>query len=708
MRKKKRVLSILWPLGFGTVLLFIPLLRDVHIESAILISIIFCFIGAIQAVHRRTRNDVKVIGRRSFQILLISIPLLVHGFIAECITLSGIGFWVLLPIPSLLFGVSIGRFFRLIKFPAAKLFTILIILLVGLGIWIYEFFTLPQVYYFNHVWGAWPGPIYDEEIRITSGLIWFRLSTLLWVLILWWLPSVSTSLKSKIGVAFVGFILLSALLFQPQLGISTPREYLKSELTAVENTEHFNLYFDTSNFNAEERDYWAKRHEFHFQQIIELLKIDWPQGRKIESFIYANAWQKKELVGAKFTSYVPVWLEQDQLHIAKEHLDGVLKHELVHVIAKQFGNDLFNASWSIGLIEGVAEAIAKDASGVSTLDQIIASENPLPTTDQIRTALTISGFYASASSISYTTTGSFVGYLLQNYPVEQFKAAYPASNFEQAYQLPLDTLVNRWKAQLPIQEIDSVDVQVSQRIFSQLSLFQMNCPRKIHPILQGLDQLRFHESLDDSVNALSTINELNARYSDMPLVKQLWASYQLRNAGELEIINNVYESDSTLAMQLMRADAFFINNNYTISSDILNKLRSDTLYVNDLNTNDSFLVRTDSTTWAGFVNARYRNSLVDSSTFIAYPEPLQWLLVDRALSSNLREKLEVYATTLKEQPVHPRWFETQEDLINKLAYFGYFDLAQEWISLLQSTDLRLRFLDRIEEQQEWLNYLKAN
>ena len=161
-------------------------------------------------------------------------------------------------------------------------------------------------------------------------------------------------------------VLATSFFIHPQLGISSPRSHLKSELSTVIETDHFRLYFDSTNFDDHERAYWADRHEFHFNQIIDILEIDWPKDRYIESYIYENAWRKKELVGAKFTSYVPVWLDQDQMHIAKEHLDQVLKHELVHVLTKQFGNTLFNASWSIGLIEGVAEAIAKDASSIST------------------------------------------------------------------------------------------------------------------------------------------------------------------------------------------------------------------------------------------------------------------------------------------------------------------------------------------------------
>lgn len=304
------------------------------------------------------------------------------------------------------------------------------------------------------------------------------------------------------------------------------------------------MYYDPKFYSEDEIQYWAQRHEFHFDQIVEQLQIDWPTNRKIESYLYNHAWHKKELVGAKFTSYVPVWLEKDQLHIAKEHLEGVLKHELVHVIAKQFGNDLMNASWSIGLIEGVAEAIARDASDVSTLDQIIAAEQPLPTADQMRSALSIFGFYGSASAISYTTTGSFVSYLLDNYPIDQFKAAYPTSDFESSYSVPFDTLVARWKNQLPLNEVDSVDQQVSQFVFSQQSLFQVSCPRKTHPVLRGLDRYQFHEANQEPLKSLEVINELHKNYSELIAIRQLWARKQLEVGTPSLLLEAFSESDT--------------------------------------------------------------------------------------------------------------------------------------------------------------------
>lgn len=707
MQKKKRVIRYLRPLGFGTLLLLIPLLRDLHLESALLVSTLYCFLGGLRASVKSNDNYAKLITGSVFSIFLIAVPLLVHGLIANCLTWSGIGFWVLLPVPSILFGVAIGRFYSSLKFPIPRLLTLLTLILVGLGTLIFELFTLPQVYYFNHVWGTWPGPIYDEEIRITTGLIWFRLSTLVWVLLLWLLPKVSTSRSSQVVVLLSGILIVVSLFLQPQLGISTPRSFLKTELSSVVKTEHFHLYFDESNYTDDERSYWAARHEFHFNQIIEQLEIDWPEGRIIESFLYENAWQKKELVGAKFTSYVPVWLEQDQLHIAKEHLEPVLKHELVHVIAKQFGNDLINASWSIGLVEGVAEAIAKDASNVSTIDQIIAAEYPLPTTSEMALSLTLSGFYSAASSISYTTAGSFVGYLLENYPVENFKSAYPSTDFEGAYNVPFDTLVTRWKAQLPVTDVDSLDTQVSQFIFSQQSLFQMSCPRKIHPVRLGLDDLRHHESLSDSANALNTINNLYEDYSQLPLIKQLWASYQLRTGNSERITNEISDSDSTLALQLMKADSHFLGDDFTLAEDLLSNLKNDSSHFINENAQNSFVVRTDSLVWQTFINARYQNKLVSLDTFETLPEPLQWLLINRTINRQGDHLLGEYANIMVTKSPNLTWFDTQESLIDKLVYYRQFELAQQWIDLLKEQDLRERYVERVQEQQEWLDFYQV-
>lgn len=708
MRKKKWVIYYLIPPALGFLLLLIPLLRDVHLESALLVSTFLCFWAGWKSTRVKRNRDLKLLRQGLLSLLLIFLPLFVHGWLNDCLTRDGLLIWALLPIPSLLFGLEIGRFYRLLKIPAPTFFSITTLLIIALGVWAIEFFHLPQVYYFNHVWGYWPGPIYDEEIRVTASLFWFRASTMLWILLLWVLPSFSQSIAHKVLTVTSGTAILLIIFFQPDLGISTPRTELQQRLPDLQETANFKLFYDSGFYTADEIEYWAARHEFHFRQIVDQLEIDWPEDRKIESYLYNHAWHKKELVGAKFTSYVPVWLEQDQLHIAKEHLEGVLKHELVHVIAKQFGNSVMNASWSIGLIEGVAEAIAADASEVSTLDQIIAAEQPLPTADQMRSALSISGFYGSASAISYTTTGSFVRYLLNNYPVQQFKEAYPNSDFESAYELPFDTLVQRWKAQLPINNVDSLDQEVSQFVFSQQSLFQVSCPRKTHPVLKGLDEYQFHQATQEPLEALGVINQLYENYPKLIAIQQIWARTQLEHGNPALIIEAVSETDSLPSAHLFKADALFAEQSFSSASRYLVEMKARHFPENDLMLNQSLQVRSDSLSWNAFFEARYSNQLVDSSAFQSFDEPLQWLLVDRAIRTMNRSLIIYFSEILTLKVPDPTWFDTQEKLAYMLVYYQQEELANRWFDQLRELSLRERYQERIAELDEWAAFNFVN
>ena len=332
----------------------VPLLRDFHFESAFLAATIGALQAGWKAGSPKSRHHLRMGFTILWQTLTFALPLFVFSLIRNCLSWDGVGLWLLMPAPSIFFGISVGRFFRLLRFPVPQFFTLFTLLFVGIGVILIEVFNMPQVYAYNHIWGFWPGPIYDQEITFPVSLIFFRVITFLWIWLMWMLPNWYHTRHQKKRISLVVVLLILSFYFRPELGINTPASYLQKQLNHTKETVHFRLYFDPDLYTDEEMDYWATRHEFHFNQIVEILDVDWPEGRKIDSYLYAHSWQKKKLVGAKFTSYVPVWLEQDQLHIAKEHLEGVLKHELVHVIAKQFGHEFFNASMSVGLVEGLA------------------------------------------------------------------------------------------------------------------------------------------------------------------------------------------------------------------------------------------------------------------------------------------------------------------------------------------------------------------
>lgn len=706
---KKSHLRIVLPLLLGVGMLFIPLLRDFHFESALIATLVGCFWASISlSKHKDTTSDFFQTLRILGYVFLIGMPPFLYSFFTGCLSFDGFGFWVLLPIPSVFLGAAVGRLFRRISFPAPTLLSILALLICGGGIFLIEFFTLPQVYFFNHVWGAWPGPIYDETLRVGENLLFFRWITLLWVLLLWTIPDWSSK-QNKFILILVFFSLMLSYLNLNEMNVISPRQTLKEQLSIHKETKYFDLYFDESNFSKEEVEFWAIRHEFHFDQIIQELEIDWPENRKIESYLYANAWQKKRLVGAKFTSYVPIWLEQDQLHIAKQQLDHVLKHELVHAISKQFGNKLFNGSWSIGMIEGVAEAVARDASSESTLDQIIAAELPYPSASDMQNALSNSGFYGSASSISYTTAGSFVRFLLDNYPVENFKKAYPQNNFEDSYPVSFDKLVSDWHQHLNSIGIDSVDRQVSEFIFSQRSLFQKQCPHAFSKEFELWDQFNMLQANKDSTKSLEAIDKLYALNPSNKLVKREWLGQQLLNGKHSTALYSFNETDSLLTLEILHADALFLDGNTDEAQQKLELLKARLESSNARNFKYSYHLRVDSLQWSYFLNNRYNNKLPNSTGFSRLNLPNLMLAISKSIELGKEENVllsSFYSSMVFKEELSEDWFVIYEQLIEKLVFLHEFGEADIWIDALSEVNLRDRYKERLQELIEWTDFVQ--
>ncbi len=699
----KKVIKHLVPIFLGCLFLPLPLLGDFHFESAMLAAIVGCFWGGIASSKIILKKERRLIFKILTAVYLFGFPIFLFSLFRGCFTLHGLGFWVLVPAPSVLLGVTIGRLFRKLIVPLPTTLTFLTLLFISVGVLLVEVLTLPQVYFFNHVWGAWPGPIYDETVTIGWNLILFRVITIAWIVFLWFLPDWKKSGRVKLTLALAVLILFPSYLFLPESGVITPRSELKQQLKKYQS-EHFDIYYADTYFSDTEIEYWALKHEFYFEEINNQLEIDWPEDRKIESYIYSNAWQKKALVGAKFTSYVPIWLNQDQLHIAKEHLDDVLMHEMVHVISKQFGNKLFNGSWSIGLIEGLAEGIAKDASPESTLDQIMAADPPYPTAEQMEAALSFKGFYSSAGAISYTTAGSFVSYLLDEYPVSDFKEAYATNDFEAAYSIPFDQLVSEWQNSLPEVVLDSLDQQNSAFIFSQRSIFQKACPHAVSPLMEQWDQIRLHETNRQLGRALPIVEGLYTSYSYNSVIKLKWLQYQLRFGNYEKVIEAVQPNDSIPQFRLIKSDAHALLGDWESAYSEMNQTIS--ILPNPLprNFKYSYELRSDSLNWEAFINNRYKDIIPQELT-TQLNSSNKYLSISKAIDIIQSERIPAFASAISTSDLNSDWFDIYIQLIDQLIFLESYEIAQNWIEAVSELNLRPRYIERLEEQQEWLEFV---
>jgi hypothetical protein len=689
-------------------LLTVPLLRDFHFESAMLAGIIGCFWAAFHVSNPSSNNDflstLKILGT----LYIAAIPLFIFSAVSGCLTFDGFGFWIFIPFPSTYFGAAIGRLVRHFKLPFPKLIVSLILLCIAAGILVIEFFSYPQVYFYNHVWGLWPGPIYDESVKISASFLYFRWLTFLWILLLWMLPDWSQTLQTKLITVLTLICLMFSYMNLDEAGIISPATTMQERLGGVQQTKHFNLYFDEQFYSQDEIDYWAARHEFHFQEINEILQVKWPKGRKIDSYLYAHAWQKKKITGAKFTSYVPIWLPKDQLHIAKQQLAGVLKHEMVHVISKRFGNDLFNGSWSIGLIEGLAEGIAKDASSQTTLHQIVAAEKPWPSADQMKSALSVSGFYGSAGAISYTTAGSFVEYLLDEFPVNHFKKVYADADFETAYQKSFESLISGWHQTLAKTTLDSVDQQVSEFIFARRSLFGKQCPHAITEALRLWDRYQFFLADQDTSRAHQQLHDLYDLTPNNALVKHAWSRIQLQNGNYETVAKSITSQDTLLELQVLKADALFLAKDFVGADSVLNSISAKIQSSPAPNFRFTIPLRKDSLQWDYHTRRRYQRFYPDSIQFHKQNLSNKMLALNKSILDGKFTYTKRYAVFLSDHTFDQEWFDIYTGTLDKLAFLGDYDLALSWLSSINKLELRERYAERAAQKEKWIHFLANN
>lgn len=428
-------------------------------------------------------------------VLLLGIPLAVLSgnalFVKNCSYSEGLAFYILLPVVSAWFSSCLGLFCAVHYRFARTLF--LMFLLATLVYAVALGYFSPAIYSYNVFYGYFPGLSYDEILSIGPPLILFRILTLLLGGLLLWLSDLLLISAASADVAWKkGLRLLEVLVrperafftaaivlalgllysFRCELGFETSEGFVRRTLGDEYRSEHFVLHYNGSSYGEEEIRRIAATHEFRLSQILSTFLLR--QQPTIESYIYPSAEVKRRLIGTGTTNIAKPWLRQ--IHLTKQSLDATVKHELVHVVAGQFGFPIIQASFSTGLVEGLAMAIEWDF-GNRTLHQYAAGMKASGLAPDIGAIMTPAGFATQPSSVSYVLAGSFCRYLIDTYGIRPMANVYRSGDYSIAYGKPLRLLMQEWSLFLdgiPPSGRDAIDV-----LFRQPAIFRKVCARVI-------------------------------------------------------------------------------------------------------------------------------------------------------------------------------------------------------------------------------------
>ena len=472
----------------------VPVFDRLHVESAAVISFVAFFLAGLRAITSSGSTFSESLVRQlSWLALPWGLMTLSAVWAPNCDYLRGLGFFVLFAPISVVFSVSLASLLKdRVERPALWL------VLMGLGLAIlgpvFDIGLHPQFYTYNHVFGGILGPIYDVELVVRPGLFVFRGLTLLWSLLFLCLLKRRTVwvlvLVLSIGVVYV---------WSGPLGINTPSRYLKGSFSGVATTDHFDVFFDNESLSESSLARLLDEHEFRYAELTRKLGVE-PSSR-VASYVYGDVEARARMTGARYTSVAPVWLADPQVHVTMDSFYDVFAHELAHVFSREFGLPVIRASTSIGLVEGLAVAL-EPPDGRPTPHELVAAFERSTKGDSVWTvgqrvteSLSALGFWSGRGAVSYTTTGSFVQYLIKEYGPDAFKQAYRAGSFIEAYQKSVGKLAQEWQDMLVALSIEHPDAGSSAaRRFSILSLFETTCPHYTPPDVRAAQKAaRFTE-----------------------------------------------------------------------------------------------------------------------------------------------------------------------------------------------------------------------
>jgi hypothetical protein len=400
----------------------------------------------------------------------------IFGF---CSFTDGLLFYLVITFPSVIIGSAIGTaIFVLIK--KLKVISYVILYLLILLIPILEIYFNPQIYLYNPLFAYFPGTIYDEGLSVDVKLTLYRCFNLIFFLsILVYLIKYqfkNTSIVRRKSFLFltIGIAAIFYFFISPLFGYTTPESGLKKELSIKVESKHFVMHAD-ERIDSKVLEQIVLNQEFYYSQL-RIYFLEEPES-KINSFIFLDSQQKKELFGSGAADVAKPWL--NSIYVSLDSWESTLKHEIAHCFTASFGTGVFKlaSGFNPALIEGVAEAADEfyDENSIHHLAALAFKNN-----FKIDLSKAFSGFsfFGSVSSLSYIYSGSFIEFLEAEYGIEKVKHFYRTNDFHKSFDADLTHVVKNYEMFLDTSFAVGTKHQANY-YFGRKSLISKVCPRYV-------------------------------------------------------------------------------------------------------------------------------------------------------------------------------------------------------------------------------------
>jgi tetratricopeptide (TPR) repeat protein len=567
-------------LVFSTACCFIPLFNYLGYEFSALAAVVLSFVCGLGAISSFRSNgsspalNWKEITRNSS--LLVAVPFLtlsLNAFIVKnCSFVEGMEFYALSVLPAVFFSLALSNVASLLIERRKKTVFLFVSGVVLFHI-LFVTMTGPQIFAFNPIVGFFPGLTYDESLNVLPRLATYRIGTVALSIVLLSFARFVAAKKQKLksssvsitigGLAFTCWV--SMFVASDRLGHSSSESFIRMELWGSKETEHFEIAYPLGKITEARLGRIVNLAEFQFDKLRRALRVQ--PVRKIKVFLYNSDEQKGLLVGAAGTNISKPWLWQ--IHINTDDVDAVLKHELVHVMAAEFGFPLLRVAPNSGLIEGLAMAIERVSAGKG-IHKTAAEIYDIGVNADVASLFSFSGFFKVHPGVSYTLAGSFCRYLIDTYGFRRFKVLYRNGDFEAQYGRSREELIYEWQRFLESFRSTEAEKLRANYLFRRPSIFGKECARVIANLNQRTRDMLATKNYPDALS--SAERSLSLSRSGDAIQQKMVALFKLGRFEQAAAFAATQLADSAsalslLPMKLQWGDALWGQDSVSGSSD---------------------------------------------------------------------------------------------------------------------------------------------
>lgn len=228
---------------------------------------------------------------------------------------------------------------------------------------------------------------------------------------------------------------------------------------------------------------------------------------RLTAYLFADSAQKGSLMGAADTYIAKPWRHEVYLQQGG-FPHPVLGHEIAHVMAGSFAPGPFSVAGRLsglwpnpGLIEGIAVAASPHEGALTPREWARAMKdlNLLPSLER----LFAFGFYGENSSVAYTVSGAFVGFVHERHGAAVVRAWYGGESLPRAtgsswHDLEMAFHQDLMKVVLP----EAAMAQAKAR-FDRPGLFSRRCPHVVDGCRKRAEELRARNDDDGAMAAFA-------------------------------------------------------------------------------------------------------------------------------------------------------------------------------------------------------------